>query len=93
MHFGRKKKLTLQQMDKLRHRREQGVLIKTLMKDYRLSKASVYRYVGETDSSQSAKTTYPPYSTFSRGWAKIPNIRHRDSDCPGLSGLLVGLAH
>ena len=57
MHFGRKKKLTLQQMDKLRHRREQGVLIKTLMKDYRLSKASVYRYVGETDSSQSAETT------------------------------------
>ncbi len=30
VHFGRKKKLTLQQMDELRHRREQGVLIKTL---------------------------------------------------------------
>ncbi len=52
--FGRKKKLTLQQMDELRRRREQGVLIKTLMQDYRLSKASVYRYLGETDSSQSA---------------------------------------
>jgi len=53
VHFGRKKKLTLQQMDELRHRREQGVLIKTLMQDYRLSKASVYRYLGETDASQS----------------------------------------
>ncbi len=74
MHFGRKKKLTLQQMDELRHRREQGVLIKTLMKDYRLSKANVYRYVSETDSSQSAKTTYPTYSTFSRDRAKIPNM-------------------
>ena len=75
MYFGRKKKLTLQQMDELRHRREQGVLIKTLMKVYRLSKANVYRYVSETDSSQSAKTTYPPYSTFSRGRAKIPNLQ------------------
>ncbi len=54
VHFGRKKKLTLPQMDELRHRREQGVLIKTLMQDYRLSKASVYRYLGQTDSSQSA---------------------------------------
>ncbi len=57
VHFGRKKKLTLQQMNELRHRREQGVLIKTLMQDYRLSKASVYRYVSAIDSSQSAKTT------------------------------------
>ncbi len=37
VHFGRKKKLTLPQMDELRHRREQGVLIKTLMQDYRLT--------------------------------------------------------
>jgi hypothetical protein len=28
---------------------------KSLMQDYRLSKASVYRYLGETDSSPSAK--------------------------------------
>ena len=46
--------LTNEQMDELRHRREQGTLIKPLMKDYRLSKASVYRYLSETDSSQSA---------------------------------------
>ena len=44
--FGRKKKLTREQSDQLRRRREQGELIKTLMKDYNLSKASVYRYLG-----------------------------------------------
>ncbi len=52
--FGRKKKLTLRQIDELRHRREQGALIRTLMQDYGLSKASVYRYLGETDASPSA---------------------------------------
>jgi DNA invertase Pin-like site-specific DNA recombinase len=51
--FGRKKALTTEQIAELRHRREQGVLIKNLMTDYRLSKASVYRYLGETDSSLS----------------------------------------
>ena len=46
--FGRKRKLTQKQIDQLRQRREQGELIKTLMKDYSLSKASVYRYLGKT---------------------------------------------
>jgi DNA invertase Pin-like site-specific DNA recombinase len=46
--FGRKRKLTQKQIDQLRKRREQGELIKTLMKDYSLSKASVYRYLGKT---------------------------------------------
>jgi DNA invertase Pin-like site-specific DNA recombinase len=55
VHFGRKKHLTREQIVELRHRREQGALIKSLMQDYRLSKASVYRYLGETDSSPSAK--------------------------------------
>jgi hypothetical protein len=40
--FGRKKKLTMQQIAEMRQRRKQGTLIKTLMKDYDLSKASVY---------------------------------------------------
>jgi DNA invertase Pin-like site-specific DNA recombinase len=44
--FGRKKKLTPKQRDELRKRREEGELIKTLMKEYKLSKASVYRYLG-----------------------------------------------
>jgi DNA invertase Pin-like site-specific DNA recombinase len=46
--FGRKKKLTREERDQLRQRREQGELIKTLMKDYNLSKASVYRYLDKT---------------------------------------------
>ena len=50
--FGRKKKLDQQQLDELRSRREQGVLIKTLMKDYGLSKATVYRYLGEAADHQ-----------------------------------------
>ena len=50
--FGRKKKLTREERDQLRQRREQGELIKTLMKDYNLSKASVYRYLGKTFDNQ-----------------------------------------
>jgi len=48
--FGRKKTLTTTQIVALRHRRTQGVLIKTLMKDYGLSKASVYRYLRDTQA-------------------------------------------
>ncbi len=55
--FGRKKQLTAQQIAELRQRREQGALIKTLMKDYHLSKASVYRYLGESYSSQTPRDT------------------------------------
>jgi DNA invertase Pin-like site-specific DNA recombinase len=54
VHFGRKKNLTVQQAAELRDRRDQGALIKTLMKDYGLSKASVYRYLSST------ATIYPP---------------------------------
>jgi len=43
--FGKKKRLTRQQIAELQERRRQGVLIKTLMQDYRLSKTSVYRYL------------------------------------------------
>jgi DNA invertase Pin-like site-specific DNA recombinase len=53
--FGRKKQLTEQQVAELRRRREQGDLIKTLMKDYGLSKASTYRYLGQSFSSRGAK--------------------------------------
>jgi DNA invertase Pin-like site-specific DNA recombinase len=51
--FGRKKTLTTQQRTELQHRRKQGTLIKTLMKDYRISKASVYRYLNEPDPAVS----------------------------------------
>lgn len=45
--FGRQKSLTKAQIDELHQRRKQGALIKTLMKDYGLSKASVYRYLND----------------------------------------------
>ena len=45
--FGRHKTLTPTQIAELQQRREQGVLIKTLMADYRLSKSSVYRYLNQ----------------------------------------------
>ena len=45
--FGRKRKMTKQQIEELRERRKSGTLIKTLMADYNLSKASVYRYLNQ----------------------------------------------
>lgn len=46
--FGRRKTLTAQQVTELRKKRQQGVLIKALMKDYAVSKASVYRYLNSS---------------------------------------------
>lgn len=43
--FGRKKMLTQAEVSELRSKRQDGTLIKSLMKDYNLSKASVYRYL------------------------------------------------
>lgn len=43
--FGRKKILGADEIDQLRERREGGDLIKVLMKDFSLSKASIYRYL------------------------------------------------
>ena len=48
--FGRKRKMTTQQIEKLIERRKSGTLIKTLMADYNLSKASVYRYLDADDN-------------------------------------------
>jgi len=41
------------QIAELLAKRAQGVLIKTLMQDYHLSKASVYRYLSTPDGSRS----------------------------------------
>jgi DNA invertase Pin-like site-specific DNA recombinase len=46
--FGAQRKLTDEQINELKKKRNEGVLIKTLMKGYKLSKASVYRYLGES---------------------------------------------
>ena len=48
--LGKKKKLTNEQIAELQTKRSEGVLIKTLMKDYNISKASVYRYLNEAIS-------------------------------------------
>ena len=53
---GRTKRLTSQQSLELRNRRQQGALIKTLMSDYGLSKASVYRYLSAPSSAATATT-------------------------------------
>lgn len=45
--FGRSKALTDTQIGELRAKRKRGELIRTLMKDYAISKASVYRYLNE----------------------------------------------
>ena len=44
--FGARKKLSDEQIEEMRTKRQTGVLIKDLMKEYGLSKASVYRYLG-----------------------------------------------
>ena len=43
MKFGAKPKLTDDEVIEMRQKRESGVLIRELMKEYGLSKASVYR--------------------------------------------------
>src|SRR6266545_5930081 len=45
--FGRHKCLTRPQIVELQARRRQGTLIRTLMSDYRIAKATVYRYLSE----------------------------------------------
>jgi DNA invertase Pin-like site-specific DNA recombinase len=45
--FGAQRKLSDRQISELKQKRKDGVLIKDLMGDYKLSKASVYRYLGE----------------------------------------------
>jgi DNA invertase Pin-like site-specific DNA recombinase len=57
--FGRRKILTTTQIATLRHKRTQGVRIKTLMYDYGLSKASVYRYLRDTPASPSGVSVEP----------------------------------
>jgi DNA invertase Pin-like site-specific DNA recombinase len=44
--FGAQPKLSDDQIAELRQRRENGDLIRELMRDYRISKATVYRYLG-----------------------------------------------
>ncbi len=45
--FGARPKLTTEQIADLRQRRLQGDLVRVLMQDYNLSKATVYRYLSD----------------------------------------------
>lgn len=45
--FGRRPALTADQVDELRTKRAQGALIRDLMAQYRLSKATIYRYLAQ----------------------------------------------
>ncbi len=44
--FGRQPKVTKEQIEEMRRKRKEGTLIKKLMAEYGLSKASVYRLLG-----------------------------------------------
>lgn len=56
--FGRKKSLTQTQVVELQKRRQAGDMIKDLMKDYNLSKASVYRYLAATPQVEAEAKEY-----------------------------------
>ncbi len=53
--FGRQKTLTAQQIADVITRRGEGTSIRTLMKDYRISKATVYRYLSLGDSTSESR--------------------------------------
>ena len=48
--FGRRKTLNQKQIIELQERRQRGDLIKGLMRDFQLSKASIYRYLASTET-------------------------------------------
>ncbi|MEM9955389.1 MAG: recombinase family protein [Chloroflexota bacterium] len=47
VHFGPQRKLSDEQLIELKQRRENGELVKDLMSDYGISKATLYRYLTE----------------------------------------------
>ena len=48
--FGKRPALTNEQIEDLREKRESGTLIKNLMAEYSLSKATIYRYLSENET-------------------------------------------
>ena len=47
--FGRKHQLTAHDITSLKAKRQTGILIKELMMEYKLSKATIYRYLQQTE--------------------------------------------
>ena len=64
VHFGRQKRLTPPQITELRRRRKKRTLIQTLMADYQLSKASVYRCLNASEPCSSALIPPTQEETF-----------------------------
>ena len=58
--FGRRKALTSDQVTLLRCARRQGTLIHTLMRDFHVSKATVYRYLDGTGPDQVGTASQQP---------------------------------
>jgi DNA invertase Pin-like site-specific DNA recombinase len=58
--LGRRKALSRQRITELQARRQQGTSIGTLMHDYRISKATVYRYLSEAGPEIPAPLPLPP---------------------------------
>jgi len=52
--FGRRKTLTRAQIATLHAQRQQGTPIRALMRDFRISKATVYRYLSQGDGGPEA---------------------------------------
>ena len=48
--FGKRPALTAEQIAELREKRKAGTLIKDLMAEYSLSKATIYRYLSENEA-------------------------------------------
>ena len=57
--FGAKPKLSPDQVLEMRQKRAEGVLIKHLMSEYRISKASVYRLLSDTDNTSPIASSSP----------------------------------
>jgi len=73
-----------QQSAALRQHRAQGVLINTLMREYHLSKASVYRYLRDIDavpSSQRARLSKPWNVPFWGVGQKTPFSKYTSIPC------------
>ncbi len=54
VNFGAQRKLSDGQIEEMKERRQSGVLIKNLMQEYQLSKASIYRYLKEETKKSEA---------------------------------------
>jgi len=58
--FGKRPALTTNQIEELRDKRASGILIKDLMAEYSLSKATIYRYLTENKAERNYRSPIRP---------------------------------